>query len=200
VLAIVCAALPGVAGKFWGYHWLPLGYAAMLLASLACAGKARPLSWRHAGAVVLLVAALALPVRAWTPDTRRQAELACVDRLTAFLAGTAKPGDQVQPLDWNGTAPHAMLLARLQIATPFVEDVHFYHHAAHPFVRNLRDRLMHPLRLGRPRFILEMPAPGWAPSPDSRHPFDELAELLREHYRVAATADGFVVYERIPRP
>ncbi|MDO8835341.1 MAG: hypothetical protein Q7V01_07075 [Vicinamibacterales bacterium] len=196
VLAVVCACFPGVTGKFWGYHWLPFGYATMLLASLACVRGARPLRWRYAGAAVLLLASLALPFRAWKPDARREAELRRVDRLSSWLAHRAQPGDLVQPLDWSGTALHAMLLRGAPIATALAEDVHLYHHADNPFVQRLRTSFVRDLRRTRPRFILDVAASGWAPSPDSQRPFRELAVVLSSDYQAVFEEDGVTVYER----
>lgn len=196
-LAFVTLLFPGLAGKFWAYHWLPFGYAAMLLASLALSDSSRGARWpRLAGTAVLAVAALGLPSKAWRPDPRREAELARVDRLALFFARNLGPGDTVQPLDWTGTALHAMLRARVRVATPFLEDVHFYHHASSPYVRRLRASLVEDLRRARPRFVVEVDEPGWAPSADSRRPFPELRDLLEQEYRVRERDAGYVIHER----
>jgi hypothetical protein len=147
---------------------------------------------------LLLVAAVTLLLPGWQDRPARRAELARVDALTSFLAARTDPGDTVQPLDWTGVAPHAMLRARARIATPFLEDMHFYHHAADPYVRELRSRLIQGLSAARPRFVLEVDQPGWAPTEDSRHPFPALGRLLDAEYTVAARGDRWTAYERRP--
>jgi hypothetical protein len=200
-LAAVTLLFPGVGGKFWEYHWLPFGYALMVLTSLALAdGVFRP-RWRGAPVAILLIAALGLPLRAWTDlPTRRNDELTRVDRFAAYLAGHLREGDTVQPLDWTGTALHAMLLERARVATPFLEDVHFYHHADDPYVQGLKDSLMRRLESARPRFILQVDQRGWVPAPDSRHPFPELGVLLSRDYEISADGPDWIIYERRTRP
>lgn len=200
-LAFVTLLFPGAAGKFWAYHWLPFGYAAMLLASLALSDAARgDRRQRAVGAAVLIVAVLGLPSWAWRSDARRRAELARVDRLTAFFARNLSPGDTVQPLDWTGSSLHAMLRARVRIATRFLEDVHFYHHVSSPYVQGLRASLLRELRLVRPRYVVEVEEPGWAPSADSHRPFSELRALLEEEYEVVERDADYAIHELRRKP
>ncbi|HOQ59649.1 MAG TPA: hypothetical protein PLN93_09330 [Vicinamibacterales bacterium] len=198
-LAAVTLVFPGASGKFWEYQWLPFGYAMMLLAALVAADGVRLPRWRAAAPAVLLVVAAFLPHRAWTFQPGRQEALARVDGMRAFVAEHLRPGDTVQPLDWTGTALHAMLAARARAATPFLEDVHFYHHAGHPYVQGLRASLVRRLERERPRFILQVDQPGWAASPDAVHPFPTLGALLERDYVAAARGTGWQIFERRSR-
>ena len=102
VFLVVTLLFPGITGKFWDYHWLPFGYAAVLLASVAWAtpmphdaGTAR------VAAVVMVLAVAGLPTRAWVGDARRTDELRQTDALVESVQRALQPGDTVQPLDWT---------------------------------------------------------------------------------------------------
>jgi hypothetical protein len=197
VLAGTCLLFPGITGKFWEYHWLPFGYAAMLLASLSLSDVVRRTPRPRAAAAVLLLAVAGLPARAWIGDARRDGELARVDTLAGRLAERVSPGDTVQPLDWTGLALHAMLRARTPLATRLLEDVHVHHHAGDPYIERLRTMLLDDLARTRPRLVIEVDARGWASGPDGRAPFPQLDEVLRTRYRIVERQDGYTIHERV---
>jgi hypothetical protein len=99
-----------------------------------------------------------LPTRAWVADARRAGELQKTDALTDSLQLAMQPGDTVQPLDWTGVALHAMLRARAPLATRFMEDVHLYHHAGHPYMERLRATLLEEWQQAPPRLVIEVEA------------------------------------------
>lgn len=197
VLAGTCLLFPGITGKFWEYHWLPFGYAAMLLASLSLSDVVCRAPRRRAAAAVLLLAVAGLPARAWIGDARRDAELARVDALAALVAQRVSPGDTVQPLDWTGLAQHAMLRARTPLATRILEDVHVHHHAGDPYIEQLRTGLLDDLARRRPRLVIEVDARGWASGPSGRASFPQLDRVLRTRYRIVERQDGYTIHERV---
>jgi hypothetical protein len=108
----------------------------------------------------------------------------------------------VQPLDWgNGGAIHAMLLSRVELATEFMYDYHFYHHISSPFTRNLRQVFLEQLRQAAPRFIIEIQKQKpWISGIDSSQSFPELTDYLKTYYSVATGGDGYIIHERISDP
>ena len=198
IFLVVTLMFPGITGKFWDYHWLPFGYAAVLLASVAWATPLPHLAGTGGIAAVAMVLAVAgLPTRAWVADARRAGELQKTDALTDSLQLAMQPGDTVQPLDWTGVALHAMLRARAPLATRFMEDVHLYHHAGHPYMERLRATLLEEWQQAPPRLVIEVEARGWADGPSGRAPFPALEHLLESAYAVRTQGNDFIVYERV---
>ncbi len=195
---VVTLTFPGITGKFWDYHWLPFGYAAALLASVAWATPVpHAVRTDRLAALVMVLAVVGLPTRAWVAAPRRAEELRQTDALVASLQRALQPGDTVQPLDWTGVALHAMLRTRAPLATRFLEDVHLYHHAGHPYIERLRSTLLHEWHLVRPRFAIHVEARGWAQGPSGRVPFAALERLLASDYVIRERANGVILYERV---
>ena len=64
-----------------------------------------------------------------------------VEEISAFLKSHVKAKEKVQPLDWTSGAVHAMLRARVPVATPYICDYHFYHHISISYIQTLRKNL-----------------------------------------------------------
>jgi hypothetical protein len=198
IFLVVTLMFPGITGKFWDYHWLPFGYAAVLLASVAWATPLPHLAERAASrrSPWCLPSPACRPARGWP---MRAAPGSCrkTDALTDSLQLAMQPGDTVQPLDWTGVALHAMLRARAPLATRFMEDVHLYHHAGHPYMERLRATLLEEWQQAPPRLVIEVEARGWADGPSGRAPFPALEHLLESAYAVRTQGNDFIVYERV---
>lgn len=196
-LVVVFGLYPIVAGKFWHYHWLPFGYAAALASALAVAGDGPGRLRSRLGAGVLLVFCLGLPLPRLGPDAYAARRFAQAHEIAGRLARDLRPGETVQPLDWTGVALHAMLLARAPLATAFLEDVHFYHHVSHPYVRSLRAQFIDQVQRHPPRFVIEVAQPGWVSGGEISREFPMLRAWLETSYRPALERPGFRLYERL---
>lgn len=103
---------------------------------------------------------------------------------------------KVQPLDWTSGAVHAMLLAQVPIATPYICDYHFYHHISNPYIQTLRKKFMTQLSEANPRFIIHLPGRRVS-GEDTTEDFHQLQTFVKERYRLALTGRQFLIYERI---
>lgn len=202
---------PAIGGKFWNYHYLPTLYMVSLASALCVmsAESAKALAARTAAIASLLIAialgagsvggftrgvltGLHADYRAPSPKFGR------VDAVGAWLSQHAGPGDRAQPLDWNGGMLHAMLVARMPIATSFTYDYHFYHHVSSPMIQRLRCRFMRELRASSPRFILQVTArKPFVSGVDTTVQFPSLTSFLRD-YQVVLRGDGYSIFERRP--
>jgi hypothetical protein len=212
-LAGAFAIYPALTGQFWPYHWLPFVYFALILASLAFAGRDgrhRP-RWETASFVVVVLLLLSFVARLAPPAVGAIVESAQgrtpppkggrVDAIAGYLQQNLRPGDTVQSLDCTGGALHAMLIARVRVATRFMTDFHFYHHVSSPYVQSLRRTFMDELERSNPRFIVEIatlykPVPR---GPDTSLRFPQLRGYIASRYRVAASSIelGYEIYERV---
>ena len=104
----------------------------------------------------------------------------------------------VQPVDWVGGAAHAMLIARVKIATPFIYDEYFYHNVNDPYIQELRARFVQALSQTLPRFIIEVydDGPYAEPTgPNTSREFPEFRDFLAKHYSVVQEGQGYRIYE-----
>jgi hypothetical protein len=204
-MAVLCLLYPAFAGQFWEYHWLPFGYFVILLSSLCLPVGREVTSWviRWVPPVLLLVVVL---FRVTGPEqvlnhrryVSRVENSRLVDEIAAHLTSRVRPGDTVQPLDWTVAAAHAMLLARAEIATPFVYDYHFFLQPTHPYVKALRQRFLAGIRGAPPRVIVHV-EPG-VPRVMGSHTtskFRPLERIVASEYSRVAEGDRYVVYERV---
>ncbi|MCP5141380.1 MAG: hypothetical protein H6980_03365 [Gammaproteobacteria bacterium] len=200
----VYALLPGLAGQFWAYHWMPFAWCLSVLVALALPGADEVRAgWRDWLVVAVLGGALTMAAWPnWEIRMQMRAERVPpplggrVDEIGAFLSRELRPGDTVQPLDWTGGALHAMLQARAPLATRFLYDYHFYHHPGHPVIDGLRERFLAELAAAPPRFVIEVH--------DRLHPkdqadaprFDALRTWLEGGYRVVHVGPDYRIWER----
>ena len=192
-----------LAAKFWPYHWLPCLYFVTLLASLcllpvpAAKGTAVRLTPIIALAVVCSLAFFPLNEfygQLWG-QAPRPPEGGRADAIAAYLSDHLQPGDTVQALDWTGGGNHAMLMVKAKMATPFFEDYEFYHHISNPFIQELRRRFISRLQETKPRYIVDVLVKPRVFGPDTTTEFPALREFMDEHYSVASTGNGYLIYE-----
>jgi hypothetical protein len=204
-LALVYAVYPALAGQFWGYHWMPFRYFALLCFTLCLlpltGGVERGCRFLVAVYFVFLAMA-ARPHDVVVSQVRglpwRNARLECVDGIAGYLeeAGLG-PEDRVQPLEWTHGAVHALLEARAVLATRYLFTYHFHHHESHPVIREMRRRFLDELEESRPRFLVDVEGAPRPSGPDAGGPFPELEELIQGSYQIAREGRGFRVYERV---
>ena len=190
-------------GKFWLYHLLPLFFGYSLIVGFSILmigeiGKSNATRWLQCLLLVMLfVQALEWPdqadnIMAGKPyrirkDTEHVAEL---------LREMAKPGDTAQPYDVTVGAVHAMLLARIDIATPFLYNFHFFHHPSAAITQRLRKRMLEHMRVNRPRFIV-IATPKWRPTgPNTVQEFAEFDEITTGSYWIVWAGRSLALLER----
>lgn len=205
-LVVVYALYAVVAGQFWAYHWMPFFYFATLTGSLVLVDMApgQNRAGRRWLAKIVFIIGLTLTLRP-APDFFRQLtdqeprppKAGRVDEMSAFLRGAVQPGDRVQPLDWvDGGTAQAMHLAGAIPATPYLYDAQFYHHLSSDYIQELRRNFIERLERSRPRFIIDIPNQSYPTGPDTTDNFPALDRLIRQHYTLVRTGDGYVIYER----
>jgi hypothetical protein len=212
------AIYPALAGKFWPYHFMPLGY--FCAVSLAICFRIEPgssesrrparvtLSLLLAAAAISVSVSVLLPkyIAAFTAEARAGALAHApmggrADAIAAWLRPRLRPGDRVQPLDWTGGAVHGLLLSEARLATRFLYDYHFYHHVTTPYIARLRRSFMDELRASHPRFVIEvLTNKPWITGLGTTHEFPALRQFLDERYAVAMDAGGYRILERKSAP
>jgi hypothetical protein len=206
LFALLClySIYPVFAGQFWDYHWIPFIYFGCLCASLIMlpiASASSPLYKRIIpliGFVILLLTTIH-----YAPDFRLQIsghppappKEGRVDEIANYLKEHLRPGDKVQPLDWTGGVIHGMLISEAVIATPYILDYYFYHHVSHPYIRELRRRLIKGLKKEKPRYIIYMAATQRPRGEDTSRRFPKLFELIDKNYSIAYEGNKFTIYE-----
>jgi hypothetical protein len=202
---------PAFSGQFFPQHWLPFAFLLFQAAFLCLTVKtdARRAIFRWLPAAAMAIASLSL-VR---PDTLDNLWLLAVkhelpaandpkegrvDEIAGFLEANLRPGDIVQPMDWVGGAVHAMLIARVKLATPFIYDEYFYHNVDNPYIQELRGRFMQALEDAHPRFIIEIYDDGQysePTGPNTSREFPEFQAFLAENYSVVQEGQGYRIYK-----
>ena len=207
------AIYPTLAGKFWGYHYMPFAYFCSISAALCL------YSWpdnQFSGSfprlrallpLLILLIALAIQVNLVKYVSRSYQELRSgvelhapkkgrVDEIADWLKNRLRHGDTVQPLDWSGGTIHAMLIAEAELATRFMYDYHFYHHISSPYIQSLRGIFIEQLNKAYPRFIIEIQTgKPWVSGIDTTREFPELRKFLEDNYEVVHSGDDYLIYE-----
>ena len=206
LFALLClySIYPIFAGQFWDYHWIPFIYFGCLCASLIMLPIASASSLLYKRMIPLIgFVILLLTTIHYAPDFRLQIsghppappKEGRVDEIANYLKEHLRPGDKVQPLDWTGGVIHGMLISEAVIATPYILDYYFYHHVSHPYIRELRRRLIKGLKKEKPRYIIYMAATQRPRGEDTSRRFPKLFELIDKNYSVAYEGNKFTIYE-----
>jgi hypothetical protein len=208
---ITFSIYPAISGQFFPQHWLIFAFLLFQAAFLCVTANVTVGStlFRRLPAGLLLIASLTL----MRPDTLDNLWLLAVkhelpvannpkegrvDEIAAFLETHLRPGDTVHPMDWVGGAVHAMLIAKVKIATPYLYDEYFYHNVNDPYIQELRTRFIDDLTRARPRFIIEVydDGPYAEPTgPNTSREFPEFRDFLAENYSVVKEGQGYRIYE-----
>jgi len=207
-LAIFYSIYTAISGQFFYYHWMPFSFFVILLASIPMHRYAdQNISITKRLFPIFLIIIMVLlsfrpPDEFWQqlrglPATNPKSGR--VDEIANFLTSHLKQGDRIQPLDFTGGALHAMLIARAEIATPFIYDVQFYHHISNSYIKKLRRRFIKNLKQSNPRFIIAIETnKPWVSGIDTTREFKELKSIIDSHYSVSFHGDGYLIYEKVP--
>jgi hypothetical protein len=212
--ALSYAVYPTLAGKFWGYHYMPFAYFCAISTGFcffSWNSKSSPRGlFRFRGVLPIMAFFAAVTIQLNLPryvlslkwDLSSGVEVHApkggrVDEIATWLKARLRQDDTVQPLDWTGGALHAMLLSEARLATTFMYDYHFYHHVSRPLIQELRRSFIRQLQTSRPRFVIEVETnKPWVSGLDSNRSFPELKDLLNRHYVVAFRGNGYLIHER----
>jgi hypothetical protein len=209
-LAAIYALYPALTGQFFPYHYIPFLYIIILIASIALqveSSKLKVTTFKLQPSTFAVIALLLVTLAATRPSQTFIRQLQGKDiaiaadraaQISTFLEKNLEPGDQVQPLDWTGGSLLAMLENRAPIATSYVFDFYFYHHASNPYIQSLRSDFMNQLQEAKPRFIIEVTAidKPWVSGEDTSRDFLELRAFLNEYYYVEVEREDYIIYIR----
>ncbi len=202
-MTIAYALYPMLSGQFWKYHWFPLLYWLVVCISLLAAVLPPELSLHKRllpiAVLVWVVFGMVEPHRGFRPLGRQYPpnDRGQPQAIAEFLQQNLQAGDTVQPLDWTATgAVHALLIARAEIATPFIYDFHFYHHVSTDYIQGLRRRLIAGLEQSRPRFVIRGKKGPFPKGEDTSLRFAELDRFLADGYRLAVDNSAYAIFER----
>jgi len=191
--------------KFWIYHWLPWMVVVTALSALCLLPGKDSIGrgeGRFAALALLVVALLSLPVpnesiRIATGRGPTPPKHGSPDRIAAWLAQHSRPGDVAQCIDLIGGGAHALLIARLPLATEFATDLQFHHDVDDPKFAPRRRHFVERLAASRARFVVEIiDHRMWPTGPNTTREFPELRALLERDYRVAVEDPAFLIWER----
>jgi hypothetical protein len=194
---------PILGGKFWNYHDLPLLYFICTGMALSVGPwSAQTLVVQRIAPFVLVLVACAQTFGAFDrftpmfPPAKRPIG-GQPDAIAAYLKANLRPGDTVQPVDIvAGGVVHGLLMAKANLATPFIYWFHFYHHVSNPYIQQLRKRVMASLHEAPPRFIVQnTKLDFWIRGEDTATQFPEFDSFLKEGYVVALKERGFTIWE-----
>jgi len=195
-LAMCYAVYPVLGGKFYSYHYIIMDYFAATLGALCLV--ARPerarvvLRWLPISVVLIFLFSHIIFFVPGAPGLSAQE----IGGIAAYLKAHSIPGDRVQPLDNVNGALHAMLIANLEIATPFVYDWQFYEAVSTPYTQDLRRRFIDGLKATKPMFILKILDSPRPQGPGTASTFPELQDLLNTDYTSAIATNTYVIYQR----
>lgn len=209
-LAVIYSLSPLLGTQFLNYHWLPFKYFLVLGCAfifLPVADTQRWLSIYRGIAIMALawlIATHLAPYHVWSSvkNQLQQGEQLkkherYIDEISQYLIQHTKPFDTVQPLDWTQGAVHAMLLARVPIATPFIYEISFYHDVSHPYIQGLRRQFIRALHQAKPRYLLRMPSSTlWVSGTDTSRDFPALTRFIQQYYYPAKITSDYIIYER----
>lgn len=203
-LAAVYSFYPIITAKFFFYHWLPFQFFVAQLSGLCLLEwREAPRPWLRLLPIALLVCVLAFSTQ--IPPTfldqvrgrgPRSPSNGKVDQIARYLRKHLRPGDTVQPFDSTFGVLHALLLARGEIAKPFIYDFHFYQEPMNDYIRGIRARLLDRLATAKPRYFIRRIYGARLEKFYAPRKFEELEVVLATDYVVRVKGRGFIIYER----
>ena len=195
-------------GQFHPYSWMPMLYFLILLAA-PCLFQASRVA-RSGMELLMLLAVFPcllfsleyLPKSYLDQLQGKDQRLSWGERpqeIAEFLRAHARPGDQVQPLDWLGGTSRALLLAEAEPATPLLEDLFLYVRVKEPFVKNLRQEFLCRLDARPPRFIVHVLERNRLSAGDPEDTLEfqnKLTAFVKDRYDPVRVGVGYIIYER----
>jgi hypothetical protein len=181
-----------VSGKFWRYHYIPLFYALSLSAGLLVSKQfLKKINFSPCASIIIAIALLCcFPSRvAHDWNNWKMPESPAVIKnggdivfIESYLNKHAAPDDLIMPLEVADGAIHVLYRMKRPLAGKFIYDFHFYHHAEHPYIQELRTQMMTDLIRLKPKFIVRSKKPWRSPAVNPSWKFTELDAYIGEHY------------------
>lgn len=201
-LVAIYGMLPVLSGQFWDYHYFPFMYLSILAASALFGFALEPVLSPSGRIACLSVVAVTLglniapvPNLEWRQGDAKERFALALDMESA-LRKWVPDGGRVQPIDWSTGALHAMMRARIPIATRFFYDFHFAHHASTPINAQLRGRFLEELTTQAPEVMLIAHKRMKVFGLDVSYEFPELDAFMETGYRVVEENDQFSILLR----
>lgn len=194
--------VPVLSGQFWDYHYFPFMYLSILAASALFGFALEPVLTQGGRLACFGVVAVTLglniapvPNLEWRQGDAKERLALALDMETALRKWVPENG-HVQPIDWTAGALHAMMRARIPIATRFFYDFHFAHHASTPINARLRSRFLDELATAAPEVMLIAHTRMKVFGLDVSYEFPELDAFMENGYRVVEENAQFSVLLR----
>lgn len=203
ILALVYSIYPIIGGKFWGYHWMPFIFFAVLCSALVLIPIEKT-QMKPSGHLFLTGLFIAFLIIAQIPFPGLSDEAgwshyyktrtARADRIASVLKrAQLRPEDTVQLLGRiTSSGLYAMLMAEARAATRFLTDIPLQSPKLGPEMQN---EFYAELEGQPPRFILNMRKPSVTPGTNYQDEHPRLKHFLRDNYVMAARGYGFDVLE-----
>ena len=157
---LIYGLVPVLSGQFWNYHYYPFMFFAIWcacalvgLARFAFISKTVTLTGLTVVALTLLINLDPVENIEWRQNDAKT-RVALAKDMEVSLRKWVPEGGSVQPIDWTAGALHAMMRARIPIATQFFYDFHFAHHASSDMNAYLRGAFMDALKADPPEVVL----------------------------------------------
>ena len=201
-LTVVYGAVPILSGQFWDYHYFPFIFFAILSTS-ALFGLLWVPFWnegRRFACLAVVVLTLALNVAPvgnleWRQQDARD-RIALAFEMESALRKWVPEGGSVQPIDWTAGALHAMMRARVPIATRFFYDFHFAHHVSSDVTKGLRAEFIAALEADPPEVMLIAHGRVKVFGIDASYDFPELERFMDTRYLPVETNARFDILVR----
>lgn len=159
-MAVIYGHVPILSGQFWDYHYFPFIYFGILTTCALLTFVTEPFLERSGKIACLAIVAFTLfahirpvPNLEWRQEDA-QIRLALTKEMETALNTWVPEGGRVQPIDWTVGALHAMMQARVPIATRFFYDFHFAHHVDSAVTTGLRREFIGTLTDNPPEVLL----------------------------------------------
>lgn len=201
-LVVVYGLVPILSGQFWGYHYYPFIFFAILAVSALLGMAFEPILSKPGQIACITLAAFCIAHNfSHMPELERRQEnqktrITLAKDMETSLRKWVPEGGHVHPIDWAEGALHALMRARIPIATRFFYEFHFAHHVSTDVNAALRAELMDSLSSNPPEVILLAHNRSKVYGLDVSYDFPELDAFRDSRYRRVEQNKLYDIYLR----
>lgn len=198
----IYALVPILSGQFWTYHYFPFIFFAALSASALLSIVRAPFANQTTKLVCLALLAFTLASNVFAvqhlewQQKNEKSRIALAKDMETSLRKWVPEGGRVQPVDWTEGALHAMMRARIPIATRFFYEFHFAHHVSRDINATLRTEFMDSLNANPPEVILVAHSRASVSGLDVSYDFPEFDAFRDGQYKRVEQDKRYAVYLR----